>query len=199
MIDKGKRKAIVEQNGNMFVVRMTGGPDCLWLNVYLDAVDWQMTCDSDIGSYAYNWGRPHHDDGKRFIDFCLGWLSKEDWLLRKCIGERHVDLDFDVEKTKKNLFKAFEEENGENCDTYDFVEVLEAADGYSENAGEWAAALDIAADRLGVELPEEWWCYIVKGYTPWQKRFAEICREVIVPELKKLADEGAQDGGADNG
>ena len=54
MIDKSKRKATVEQNGNMVVVRMTGGPDCLWLNMYLDTVDWQMTCDSDIGFYAYN-------------------------------------------------------------------------------------------------------------------------------------------------
>lgn len=33
MIDKSKRKATVEQAGSVVVVRMTGGPDCLWLNM----------------------------------------------------------------------------------------------------------------------------------------------------------------------
>ena len=46
--------------------------------------------------------------------------------------------------------------------------------------------------RRGVELPEEWWTCIVEDYTPRQKRFAEICREVIVPELKRLIEGGAE-------
>lgn len=187
MIDKSKRKATAERHGSMIVIHMTGGPDCLWLNMYLDAQDWQMTCDSDIGFYAYHWGAPRNSD-RTFVDFCIEWLSDEHWLLRKCIGERHAELDFDMEKTKQNLIREFIEDNGEDCDTEDFMDALEMADGYHRNADEWAAALNTACDRLRVDLPEEWWNCMVKDYSPWQRRFAEICREVIVPELMKLID-----------
>ena len=36
MIDKTLRKAKAERYGNLIVVRMTGGGDCLWMNLYLD-------------------------------------------------------------------------------------------------------------------------------------------------------------------
>ena len=111
MIDKSLRKATAERHGPVVVVHMTGGPDCLWMNMYLDCDKGQMTCDSDIGSYAYHWGNSW--DGDDFITFCICWLSNEEWLLRKCTKEKR-----------------------------------------SEKA--------------------------------WQKRFAEICREVIVPALERL-------------
>lgn len=191
MIDKSKRKATVEQNGNMVVVRMTGGLDCLWLNMYLDTLDWQMTCDSDIGFYAYHWGRPRRDDGERFIDFCLGWLSNEDWLLRKCIGDRHAEKEFDAKKTRQNIMRSFLKDNDEDVDTFDLEEALDYADSF-DNCEAWEAAFAAKADSIGIDLPEEWWSDIVRDYTIWQKRFAEICREVIVPELRMLAG-GVQD------
>lgn len=57
MVDKSQRKATAEQHGDLVVIRMKGGPDCLWLNMYLDTKEKQMTCDSDIGFYAYHWGK----------------------------------------------------------------------------------------------------------------------------------------------
>ena len=57
-----------------------------------------------------------------------------------------------------------------------------------DNREQFAAALSVAADERGVELPKDWWMCIVEDYPPWQRRFAEICREVIVPELKRLMD-----------
>lgn len=188
MIDKSKRTATAERYGSMIAIHMKGGPDCLWLNMYLDMKDWQMTCDSDIGFYAYRWGAPRNSP-QTFLNFCIDWLSNEEWLLRKCIGEKHAELDFDVEKTKQDIIRAFLDENGEDCDIDIFMDALEVADGYSRDSGEWAAALTVACNHLRVELPEEWWTCLVKDYTPWQKRFAEICREVIVPELMKLAIE----------
>lgn len=188
MIDKSKRTATAERCGSLIAIHMKGGPDCLWLNMYLDVKDWQMTCDSDIGFYAYHWGAPRNSQ-QTFLDFCIDWLSHEDWLLRKCIGEKRAELDFDVEKTKQDMIRAFLDENGEDCDIEVFMDALEVADGYSRDSGEWAAALTVACNQLSVELPEEWWTCLVKDYTPWQKRFAEICREVIVPELMKLAIE----------
>ena len=48
MYDKSKWKTVVEKHGNIIAVHFTGGGECLWLNMYLDTEDWQMTCDSDI-------------------------------------------------------------------------------------------------------------------------------------------------------
>lgn len=191
MIDKSKRKATVERSGTMVVVRMTGGPDCLWLNMYLDTVGWQMTCDSDIGSYSYHWGKQSVNIRRGFVDFCIDWLSDEQWLLRKCIGERHVEKDFDAANSRKNLWTAFMDGIDEDDLVPAFKEVLDAADGYSQKAETWAAALETAADANHICLPEEWYdgSCLVEDYTPWQKRFAEICREVVVPALLTMRTE----------
>lgn len=184
MIDKSKRAATVEQYGTMVIVRMKGGPDCLWLNMYLDTADWQMTCDSDIGFYAYHWGRPQSAT-ESFIEFCCHWLYNDEWLLRKCIGERHVKKGFDSKKSRVNIMTEFLEYNGDDADTYDLESALDAADSYGERSA-WTAAFQENADSLGLDLPDEWWSNIYEDYTPWQKRFAEICAEVIVPLLRKI-------------
>lgn len=185
MIDKSKRKATVEQHGPITVVRMTGGPDCLWLNMYLDSEAGQMTCDSDIGFYAYHWGRYIPKD-ESFLQFCCRWLSDAEWLLRKCIGERHVPIQFDRDGTIESLRKEYAEWiDGEDLDTFDFEDAIDEAYAYHDKDS-WCAAFQIAADANGVELPEEWWSCICEVYTPWQKRFAEICREVVVPEIRKV-------------
>lgn len=187
MIDKSLRKAKAERFGSMIVVRMTGGPDCLWMNMYLDGETGQMTCDSDIGSYAYHWGR-HNDKRESWTDFCCEWLSNEGWLLRKCIEERHEKKDFNREETVMALRKAYDDihNSGDEYDVdFEFDHVLDAASGY-DNAEQFAAVLYNLADERDVELPEEWWTYLAEDYTPWQKRFAEICREVIVPAIRAM-------------
>lgn len=200
MIDKTLRRATAERHGPMVVIHMTGGGDCLWLNMYLDCEHGQMTCDSDIGSYSYNWGRCVHK-GDDFLRFCTEWLANEEWLLRKCIGEQHVEKWFDRDASIENLRREFAEENGKDEDEIDsetfdllcdFDNVLDIAAGYNDHA-RFAVALSVAADERAVDLPDEWWSCLVEDYTPRQKRFAEICREVIVPELKRMID-----GGADN-
>lgn len=192
MIDKTLRKATAERHGPVVVVRMTGGPDCLWLNMYLDCEKNQMTCDSDIGFYSYHWGRLLN--GEYFIQFCIRWLSNDEWLLRKCIGEQHVKKEFDRDASIESLRREFAEEHETHEDetdseTFDllceFDDVLEIAAGYNDHE-QFAAALCVASEERGVELPDEWWDCLVEDYTPWQKRFTEICREVIVPELRKL-------------
>lgn len=49
-------------------------------------------------------------------------------------------------------------------------------------------ALNVAADAYGIDLPEEWWNCLEEDYTPWQMRFAEICKEVIVPAIQKMEE-----------
>ena len=192
MIDKSKRKATVEKHGPLIIIRMTGGPDCLWLNMFLDTEAGQMTCDSDIGFYAYHWGKGAIRN-QGFEAFCIQWLADEQWLLRKCIGERHLAVYFDYEKTRENLFRVYREENTDedepDCDTYWLEEALSRASGFNEDVNAWAAVLQAESDSLGVDLPEEWYECIERDYTPWQKRFAEICREVIVPALRSLIDD----------
>ena len=101
MIDKSLRKAKAERYGNLIVVHMIGGGDCLWLNMYLDGDAGQMTCDSDIGSYAYHWGpEPNSFD---WTGFWCKWLSNAEWLLRKCCGERKAEKQFDLDATLEEL------------------------------------------------------------------------------------------------
>lgn len=193
MINKTKRKATVERCGSMVVIRMIGGPDCLWLNMYLDTDTWSMTCDSDIGFYAYHWGRGS-SNRETFLPFCLRWLADGGWLLRTCIGERNIDKGFDVDATCRNLREAYKNEDEDpDCDTYWLDEAIARACEF-DNVDAWAAVLQSSADSLGVDLPEEWWECIERDYTPWQKRFAEICREVIVPAL--TSSQTAETGGA---
>ena len=196
MTNKILRGATAERYGPVVVVRYTGGDDCLWLNMYLDCETWQMTCDSDIGSYSYHWYRWGRTwDGEDFISFCIRWFSCEEWLLRKCIDENHEELAFDLHETVLNIREAYDDihNSGDEYDVdFEFDEVLDVANGY-DNKDQFIAALSVAADERGVELPEEWWSCIVEDYTPWQKRFAEICREDIVPKLKELLMENKYD------
>lgn len=194
MIDKSLRNATAERYGDLIVVRMTGGGDCLWLNMYLDGDAGQMTCDSDIGSYAYHWGHGTPLYGN-WTEFCCNWLSNSEWLLRKCCGERNAEMGFDLDATLEELRLRMMEgkEDDENAQAY--VEyVLEAAADYGTRR-EFAVALNVAADIQRVDLPEEWWDCLVEHYTPKQLRFAEICREVIVPAIRKMdAKESGNDG-----
>ena len=189
MIDKTMRKATAERHGPVVVVRYTGGGDCLWMNMYLDCETWQMTCDSDIGSYSYHWGRRW--DVEDFISFCILWFSNEEWLLRKCVGEQNVakgfDRDASIDRIRRTFAKEHEKDENKTDLLCKFDDVLEIAAGY-DGVDQFAAALCVAADDRGIELPDEWWSDFVGDYTQQQKRFAEICREVIVPELKRMMD-----------
>lgn len=185
MFDKSLRKATAERFGNIILIRMTGGADCLWLTMVLDMKSWQMMCDSDIGSYSYRFHGSHV--GQDFLQFCVDWFNSDEWLLRKCIGERHIEKQFYMDDTVAALREKYIEYNSEDCDSYDFERVMEIASDYSDR-NSFAVALNVAANELSVELPEEWWSCICEEYTAWQKRFAEICREVIRPELIKLMD-----------
>lgn len=192
MIDKSLRKATAERYGDLIVVRMKGSEDCLWMNMYLDKATGQMTCDSDIGSYAYHWGRGTPLYGN-WTEFCCNWLSNSEWLLRKCCGERNAEMGFDQDATLEELRLRMMEgkEDDENAQAY--VEyVLEAAADY-DTRREFAVALNVAADIQRVDLPEEWWDCLVERYTPWQLRFAEICREVIVPAIRAIEKEKSDD------
>lgn len=196
MIDKSLRKATAERYGNLIVVHMIGGDDCLWLNMYLDGDAGQMTCDSDIGSYAYHWGP--EPDSLDWTGFWCKWLSNEEWLLRKCCGERKTEKQFDLDATLwelrlRMMAGKMEAKEGEDNELWGVKRVLKAAAGY-DTCREFAVALNEAAKRDDVDLPDEWWNCIVERYTPWQLRFAEICREVIVPAIRKMdMKEGGND------
>lgn len=188
MIDKSLRKATAQRCGDVIVIRVVGGGDCLWLNMFLHNVDGQMVCDSDVGSYAYQWGANDKED---WLEFWCSWLSNTEWLLRKCCGERHMEKAFDAKASAGNLKIMYAEMHGGYEAMCELEEILQQAEGFYTKQ-EFAAALTTAADNYSVELPEEWWDCLVERYTPQQLRFAEICREVVVPALRRLGD---QEGG----
>ena len=70
---------------------------------------------------------------------------------------------------------------GEEYDKDALEEILDEASWYSDNAQAWFAAVGRMAEEQDFELPEEWYCCGVYDYSVWQKRFAEICAESIVP------------------
>ncbi len=182
-----KRQVTLEMSGTVLVVRVRGGGDCLWLHMYLDMDKWQMTCDSDVGHYAFYWGMQHtkHRD---FIEFCTEWLADDNWLLRKCVGERHGDMCFLRERAEEALRSMVIECScgDEDFDIELLNDILQEASGYEESSHAWALAVQMLADRHDFILPDDWYECIEEDYTPMQKRFAEICRETIVPELKRL-------------
>lgn len=185
MYDKSKWKTKVEKHENIIAVYFTGGGECLWLNMYLDMENWQMTCDSDIGAYAYRWGKPRNGS-ESFLSFCCRWLYDDEWLLRKCVGEKNR-MEFCADRTAENLRDMVEEWYGDKEYDQDALEeILEEASGYLDNSTAWFAAVGRMVEEQDFELPEEWYCCGVYDYSVWQKRFAEICAESIVPELKKL-------------
>ena len=204
MTDKILRGTTAERHGPVVVVHYICIPDCMWyrsykdciwLNMYLDCENYQMICDSDIGVFSGNWSHVARK-GDDFLQFCTKWLAKEDWLLRKCIDDKNVPKEFNWHETVLNLRKAYDDiHNSEDEDSdvdFAFDYVLDVANGY-DNKDQFIAALSVAADERGVELPDEWWSCIVEDYTPQQKRFAEICREDIVPKLKELLMENKYD------
>lgn len=187
MYDKSKWKTKVEKHGNIIAVYFTGGGECLWLNMYLDMEDWQMTCDSDIGAYAYRWGKPRNGS-ESFLSFCCRWLYDDEWLLRKCVGEKNR-MEFCADHTAENLRDKVKEWYGDKEYDQDALEeILEEASGYLDNSTAWFAAVGRMAEEQDFELPEEWYCCGVYDYSVWQKRFAEICAESIVPELEAYAE-----------
>lgn len=195
MIDKSLRKATAERLGDLIVVRMTGGGDCLWMNMYLDGVTGQMVCDSDIGNYSYNWGMGRSLDGtKNWTGFVCDWLSQDEWLLHRCIGASHKNLQFCQYESEKELRRIFRADNKDEPDIelkmQDLEDVIAAANvwGSGKNSDMWSTTIEIAADEMSVELPDTWHDCIIEDYTAWQKRFAEICREVIVPAIRRLEE-----------
>lgn len=193
MINKNAFHAKVKEQGNVVVIYIAGDGSCLWLNMYLDCDDCQMTCDSDVGFYAYHWGH-QCNTGKDFIQFCTRWLANENWLLRKCIGEQNVPMKFEYDATVKSLRQAYAECcGGEELYTTDLEDALNEAVSYSDDKETWMTALQIAADRRYIALPAEWWECVSQDYTPRQKRFAEICREIIAPALREWLDGGEDD------
>lgn len=188
MAKKQPRQVTMEMAGKILTIYVRGGHDCLWLHMYLDIDKWQMTCDSDVGHYAFYWGGMH-TFRRDFIEFCIEWLADENWLLRKCVGEKHGQRDFLREKSEEVLRRMLIEYNKGDVyfDVENLDDMLVAAAGY-EDAHVWAAVVRYEAYSHGIQLPEEWYECIEEDYTPMQKRFAEICRETIVPELKRLKE-----------
>ena len=186
MIDRSLYKATAKRCGDVIVVHVVSRSECAWLNMYLDDAVGQMSCDSSIGHYAYQWRDSSKDSKKNWTDFWCKWLSDEEWLLLRCCGKSTVKKAFDVDTSIKNLRNAFAVlHGGDDCLLERFEDVLDAGAGYITSA-EFVAALRTAADDRQINLPGAWWDCLVEDYTRRQRRFAEICREVIVPAIRAM-------------
>lgn len=181
--------AHAERHGDIVAIRLTGGSACLWLNMYLDLKEWQMTCDSDIGSYAYRFGKPRDADERNFIDYFCNVEVNEGWLLRKCVDEMHLPKGFNAAKSEYELCRMAADAGADEERRSELAELLDGMRAYSNNKDGWIAAICVGAEERGIDLPEGWGECITEKYTPQQRRFARICSEVIVPELRRMMRE----------
>lgn len=175
-MDLSKYKATAEKCGHIIVVYVEGDPMCLWLRMYLDCKNGQMTCDSDIGHFACV--MPIKE--KPFS----GWLKNTDWMLRKCV--RPLDMEF-RRGASEDYLREMAREEGADLDGLESV--LLGAEEYDTSADAWETAVLLSANDEGYDLPLEWYDCIIRNYTPHQKRFAEICRDVIAPEVERVMRE----------
>lgn len=169
-------KAKAEKCGHIIAVYIKGGPECLWLRMYLDCKTGQMTCDSDIGHFACV--MPTKE--KPFS----GWLKNTDWMLRKCVHP--LDMEFRRGASEDCLREMVGEEEG---DIDGLESVLLSAEEYDTSVDAWETAVLLSANDEGYDLPLEWYDCVIRCYTPQQKRFAEICRDVIAPEVERVMQE----------
>ena len=190
-----KRSVTVEKNGNVIAVYMTGGYDCLWLNMYIDTKRFTITADSDIGNYAFSMFRWDEDEG--FVEYLARKFKDSDFVLRHFIGPANRVLD---REASKNSIRRYFEDQLEDDDNRDgFLSALDDAFEYvdddcsTEDTQLYLYRLEREADSLGIELNGDWYEYAVDDYTAWHKRFAEICERNIAPALKSFIKE------ADNG
>lgn len=169
-------KATSEKCGHIIAVYVEGDPMCLWLRMYLDCKTGQMACDSDIGHFACV--MPIKE--KPFS----GWLKNTGWMLRKCVHP--LDMEFRRDASEDYLREMVREEEG---DIDGLESVLLSADEYGDEEGAWLTAVTLIADNEDYDLPWDWVDCVIRCYTPQQKRFAEICRDVIAPEVERVMRE----------
>lgn len=174
-MDFSKYKATAEKCGHIIAVYVEGDPMCLWMHMYLDCRNGQMTCDSDIGMFACMMPIK--------ADLFSRWLRKADWLLRKCVKPNEMEF-----RLNESIDCLREMADDEDLDMEELNDVIYEND-YTQDAESWMTALQLIADQKGFELPDEWYDCVIRCYTPQQKRFAEICRDVIAPEVERVMQE----------
>lgn len=194
MTIKGAYIAHAERHGDLVAIRLKGDETCLWLDMYLDLAQWQMTCDSDIGCYAYRFAKPRDAGGADFIGHFCSVAVNDGWLLRKCVDEMHLPKDFNAEKSAYALRDMVEDAGADKEYQNKLDEIIDAAYAYDGNKDAWLTAIHIGADSAGIDLPEEWWECLTAGYTPRQRYFARLCSEVIAPELRRMMKEDGING-----
>lgn len=171
-----KYKATAEKCGHIIAVYVEGDHACLWMRMYLDCRNGQMTCDSDIGHFACVMPINAYPFSHN--------LRKTEWLLRKCVNP--FDMKFNVIASENFLREIVREGEG---DLDGLESVLMSARGYEDNSDAWIIAVDWIAKYECFDLPYNWTDCVIRYYTEQQKRFAEICRDVIAPEVERVMQE----------
>lgn len=171
-----KYKATAEKCGHIIAVYVTGDYMCMWMRMYLDCRNGQMVCDSDIGHFACV--MPIKEE------LFPHWLRNTDWILKKCV--KPLDQEFRRSASEDCLREMVREEEG---DIDGLESVLLSAEEYGENVDSWLIAVEWIAENEDFDLPYGWSDCVIRCYTPQQKRFAEICRDVIAPEVERVMQE----------
>lgn len=176
-------KATVTREGRLLVVRVKGDGRYLWMDMVIDADHTNVMVTSDIETYVKHF---YYMDESLFEEYlALRWLCYREWTLRKFVDEGGDEKEFDPEAAIQCLIEMNDEDN---CMTCSDIDAIRDACGEYTNADAFMAAVATFANANDIDLPDEWYDCREAGtdYTAWQKRFADICAEVIAPAIEEF-------------
>lgn len=100
---------------------------CLWGNFIFNLDTWELIITSDRGTFAHRWPKEKHEDFLQFISRC-----EKGYILQKLCGRPN---EFSYEKTKKNLYDLYHNEEETTSYLNRIFEEIES-DGYAINTPE---------------------------------------------------------------
>lgn len=157
---------------------------CMWARFNFDTSHYSLSIESDCGNYCYGWYPT--PDTETFFHLCarFDWLYFIDKMSSKSVIDEKQTFN-----ALKECLEDYDEEAYANLTKTD-MELLEYAccsydDGYAVVA-EIQSALD-DTDFYNRLCDYDIACCIVKDYPNSAKKIADIFRDYIQPEIKKLS------------
>lgn len=159
---------------------------CLWARFNFDLKHYTLTVESDCGSFSHGWVPT--PDSEPFLHLCarFNW----EYLLGKISSQTVIDSEATFQKVKE-LMEQLDDDTLASIDEADMEEIESACSGYREDTAAFMAISDILSEK---GFPNEYdsyevACCIEKDYPAGAKKIAQIYRDHIQPEVRKLAKE----------
>ena len=157
---------------------------CLWARFNFDTTHYSLAIESDCGNYCYGWYPT--PDRETFLHLC----SRFDWLyFIDKMSEKSVIDEKATFNVLKDCLEDYDEEAYANLTKTDLQLIKESCSSYGDG---YAVVAEIQSNLddtgfCGRLTDYDLACCIVKDYPNNAKKIADIFRDYIQPELRKLS------------